>query len=255
MNNPVPSYLLPYVLSGTLAIVFTLLWGLNRALRQAKWQDRERRQTLWRVGALLVVWCAASIALAWAGFYRGTPFGLPTIPFALLIPIAAGIVLFQQWSTLRKAIEAIPQEWMVAVQSYRVLGIIFLVLYAAGRLPGAFALPAGIGDVSVGLLAPAVGLAYTRGSQDAAKRVRSWNLLGLADLIVAVTTGFLTSPSPVQLLALDAPNQLVSAFPLALVPVFLVPIWVLLHLASLKKLGQLEEKREIRRPLLGSERS
>jgi hypothetical protein len=51
-----------------------------------------------------------------------------------------------------------------------------------------------------------------------------------------VTTGFLTSPSAFQLFAFDLPNELISQFPLVLIPVFLVPLSVLLHLASLAKL-------------------
>ena len=47
--------------------------------------------------------------------------------------------------------------------------------------------------------------------------------------------GMLSSPSPFQLFAFDLPNELVSVFPLVLVPVFLVPVSVLLHLASLVK--------------------
>ncbi len=72
--------------------------------------------------------------------------------------------------------------------------------------------------------------------------LRAWNLLGIADLIVAVTTGFLTSPSPLQVLALDRPNELISWFPLAMIPVFLVPLSLLLHLASLQKLREVEGK-------------
>jgi hypothetical protein len=45
----------------------------------------------------------------------------------------------------------------------------------------------------------------------------------------------LSSPSPFQLFAFDLPNELISEFPLVLVPVFLVPVSVLLHLASLSK--------------------
>jgi hypothetical protein len=36
--------------------------------------------------------------------------------------------------------------------------------------------------------------------------------------------------------AFDLPNELVSPFPMVLIPVFLVPVSVLLHLASLTKL-------------------
>jgi hypothetical protein len=57
---------------------------------------------------------------------------------------------------------------------------------------------------------------------------------GILDLTVAVTTGFITSPS--ALFNYEPPNELISAFPLVLIPVYLVPLSILLHLASLKKL-------------------
>jgi hypothetical protein len=50
-----------------------------------------------------------------------------------------------------------------------------------------------------------------------------------------VTAGVLTSPSPFQLLAFDLPNELIRQFPLVLVPVFLVPVSVLLLAASQPK--------------------
>jgi hypothetical protein len=96
--------------------------------------------------------------------------------------------------------------------------------------------------VIVGLLAPVVGIAYMRGVRWSTGLLWAWNLLGIADLVVAVTTGFLTSPSPLQLLALDRPNELISSFPLAMIPVFLVPLSLLLHLASLQKLRQVERE-------------
>src|SRR5271170_7190039 len=97
---------------------------------------------------------------------------------------------------------------------------------------------------SSGLLAPVVGIASMRGSRSSSGWLLAWNLFGIADLVVAVATGFLTSPSPLQLLALDRPNELISSFPLVMIPVFLVPLSVLLHLASLKKL-RLTEKRNL----------
>jgi hypothetical protein len=145
-------------------------------------------------------------------------------------------VLAWKWKMLGRVIEAVPHEWIISVQFYRALGLMFLVLYAVGRLPGMFALPAGVGDVIVGLVAPVVGIAYARNPTNAAGLVRAWNVFGIVDLIVAVGTGFLTSPSPAQVWALDAPNELISAFPLVMVPVFLVPLSILLHFASLKKL-------------------
>jgi hypothetical protein len=133
--------------------------------------------------------------------------------------------------------------------------LIFLVLYATGHLPGVFAWPAGVGDVLVGLLAPLVGAAYARGSRRADGWVRVWNWLGIADLLVALTTGFLSSPSPLQMFAFDAPNELISAFPLAMIPVFVVPLSILLHLASLSKLRQTQTRGQVRDPFAAAQRS
>lgn len=250
MNHAGPSYLLPNIMLGSFAVIAVVLFGLHRALKRAEMPITERRRAFWTISALLVAWFASALVLSWSGFYQGTAAGAPTIPFGLLSPIAAGVVLFWRWPLLRRVVDATPQSWIVSIQAYRAEGLIFLTLLVGGLLPGVFAWPAGVGDVTVGLLAPVAGLAYARGWRGSAGLVRAWNLLGLTDLVVAVTTGFLTSPSPVQALAFDQPNELISAFPLALIPVFLVPLSVLLHLASLKKLRQPELERIDRTALL-----
>jgi hypothetical protein len=236
MNYSNPSYLLPNILIGSIVVVAATVFGLRLAVNRAEIPVRSRRLALWSISALLVAWFFTALALTWSGFYRGTPLNIPTIPFGLVIPVVAGILLFRRWPLLRRVVDSIPQSWIVGIQVYRVEGSIFLTLHAAGLLPGAFAWPAGIGDVLVGLLAPVAAVAYARRTRGSAGLVWAWNLLGLADLTVAVTTGFLTSPSPLQVLALDQPNELISSFPLAMIPVFLVPLSLLLHLASLKKL-------------------
>jgi hypothetical protein len=250
MNHPGPSYLLPNILIGSIAVVATILFGVRRALLLGGLPVRDRSRAFWTISALLVTWFSIALVLSWSGFFQGSQSLIPTIPFGLLIPIAAGVVLFWRWPLLRHIIDSVPQGWIVIVQAYRVEGLIFLTLYAGGWLPGAFAWPAGVGDVIVGLLAPVIGVVYMRGARGSAGLLRAWNLLGLADLVVAVTTGFLTSPSPLQLLALDRPNGLISSFPLAMIPVFLVPLSVMLHLASFHKLRQIERETRDLKPLL-----
>src|SRR4029077_17105815 len=113
----------------------------------------------------------------------------------ILLPILIGALLIWRSETVRRIIHAVPQEWLVAVQLYRALGVVFLILYSTGKLPGLFAWPAGVGDIAIGLLAPIVGLAYAQAPRKAAGLVAAWNVLGILDLTVAVGTGFVTAPS------------------------------------------------------------
>jgi hypothetical protein len=119
--------------------------------------------------------------------------------------------------------------WIVAAQVYRVGGGIFLVLWADGRLPWQFALPAGIGDVTTGCLAVVVAALLAQKSPRALKAAYGWCLFGIADLVVAVMMGGMTSPGRVHVLALDAPNLLISSYPLVMVPTFAVPLALMLH--------------------------
>ena len=232
-----PSFLTVYVIAASLATIVTLLLGLRAAIRRARLTAPEQRGAFGLGTTLLVGWFFVALVSSWLGLYQGTDTRIPTIEFGLLLPIMAGVILYWRSPLLRRVAAAASQGLIVGIQIYRMLGVIFLILLASGSMPRVFALPAGAGDVAVGLIAPVAALAFTRGWAGSAELVRAWNLLGLADLAVAVTTGFLSSPSPLQLFAFDNPNTLITAFPLVLIPVFLVPLAVLLHFASLAKLG------------------
>src|SRR3984893_2706348 len=232
----VPAYLPYYVIAGAIGAIAAILFGLRSALRNAHWTTEDRTSAV-RAAALTVIgWFLLTLALASVDAYRTAADRIPTIQYGILVPILIGGLLIWRSPRLARIVDAVPQHWLIGVQLYRTLGVIFLILYAAGKLPGAFAWPAGLGDVLVGALAPVVAIAYRRGPRENADLVAAWNLFGLADLVVAVTTGMLSSPSPLQLFAFDLPNELITRFPLVLVPVFLVPVSALLHLASLTKL-------------------
>jgi len=119
-----------------------------------------------------------------------------------------------------------------------VLGAVFLVRWASGALPGAFALPAGIGDVLVGILALPVALWLRSGARGGSTAATVWNVLGIADLAVALTLGFLSSPTPFQIIALDHPNRNIATYPLVMIPTFAVPLSILLHALSLRQLAR-----------------
>jgi hypothetical protein len=134
------------------------------------------------------------------------------------------------------AIDAAPVSWLVGLQAYRVLGANFVVLWLFGAIPGEFALPAGIGDVLVGLLALPAALYVASGASRGRVVALLWNLLGIADLVQAVTLGILSSPGPLQRLGLDRPNLLTSSYPTVMTPTFAVPLSLILHSLALWQL-------------------
>ena len=94
----------------------------------------------------------------------------PRIPMALAATLLPGYLLLLS-PTFRRIVAAVPQHWLVGIQTFRIMGSALLVRYFAGQLPGLFALPAGIGDVATGLLAPFVACACS--SRPAARREHS----------------------------------------------------------------------------------
>jgi hypothetical protein len=234
----IPTFLPAYVLVGTAAIIVTMLIGLNRALTLSGWRDASRRRAVGTTALVLLLWLTIAIALALSGVFHASAADSPTIQYAIVPPILIGGVLIWRSEAIKRLLNAVPQSWLVGLQLYRVLGVIFLILYAGGTLPGLFAWPAGVGDILIGILAPVVVIAYARQPHTNGDLVAIWNWFGIGDLVIAVATGFITAPSLLQPFAVEPANQLVTLFPLALIPTFLVPLSILLHFASLSKLSE-----------------
>ncbi len=223
----------------TIALVFAdlgllaiLLGGLAFGALKAR-----RPAVLAIGGGGLVAWCVVTFVLAKQGFFESDPTTTmpPRLGVAIVIPVIVGSALVALRS-VRRVIERIPLQWLVGVQFYRVAGALFLIAWLQDDIPAEFALPAGIGDVLVGLLAPFVALSIARNGADRAwPRVVAWCALGIADLAVAVTCGFLSAPSAFQQLALDNPNEAITSYPFVLIPVFAVPASIVLHVFVLAR--------------------
>ena len=231
----IPTYLFYFIAAGTVAVLIAIFYGLNRALADAHLPAADRTRTLRVSAVILLGWLAIAITLSAMGIFHVTSGDRPTIQYGILLPILIGALMIWRWEAAKRVLHAVPQQWLVGVQLYRALGAIFLILYAAGKLPGLFAWPAAVGDIVVGLSAPFVGLAYARAQHKAAGLVVAWNVLGLLDLTNALVTGFLTAPSRYAL-EVQPTSDLMTVLPLVLIPVYLVPLSIVLHLASLAKL-------------------
>jgi hypothetical protein len=68
------------------------------------------------------------------------------------------------------------------------------------------------------------------------KLLLGWNVIGLLFIINIVTIAILSAPTPFQQFAFHQPNVAILSFPNTLLPAFLVPVAVLSHVLSIKKL-------------------
>lgn len=193
-----------------------------------------------RAGALfaggLGLWFALAAAAAANGAFAVDPMQ-PIRPLAgVVIASTLGFLLAYAFSArVRRILRAADPVALTALQSWRVIGFGFLPLYAYGVLPGVFALPAGLGDVAVGLSAPFVARACARRPAFARSRgFALWHALGLLDFAVALATAVLPGPA-FGLFPAAAPASAMEAWPLALIPAFAVPVFIGLHLAALAK--------------------
>lgn len=232
----------PIVIGSSIAVALLLLLGV-RLTRPGEPTARERHKRVWAAIAItLAVWFVLDYGLAQSGVFDPSPFGarriqplVPNMAIGMSLPLLAGIAVIFMSRRLAEVLDRLPQSWLVGIQLYRVVGGIFLYLYGSSLLPGVFALPAGIGDVLVGLAALPVAYAVARGYTGARGLVIAWNIAGIGDLVVAVSIGFLSSPGRYQVLAYDAPNTLIGAYPLVMIPLFVVPLSILLHVISLRR--------------------
>ena len=173
---------------------------------------------------------ATAIAVA-DGFSTGT-YALLLLALSLVVPLAIGVTLVWASPGFRRLISRPEiQPSVVAVHGLRIIqGSVFVVMVPLGVLPAIFALPAGLGDVLVGLGALAAVRWINSGRWG---RVAWWNLFGLFDLATATVLGLLTVPG-LHLLQTSPSSALLLASPLTIIPTFCVPIYVLLHLVSLR---------------------
>ncbi|HLE26647.1 MAG TPA: hypothetical protein VI793_00925 [Anaerolineales bacterium] len=187
------------------------------------------------VGLALGAGFVLTTALAAAGVYE-LALGevVPAVSLGLLAVLAgAGLAILFSPRLRRVLDHPAAQQGVIALQSWRIEGAAFLVLMVLGQLPPLFALPAGLGDLFVGLTAPFVARMLLR--PGARRWAIAWNLFGLADLAVAVGLGVTTTP-PTQLFFTTPTSVAITAFPLAIIPTFLVPLSIMLHLVSLRYL-------------------
>ena len=204
-----------------LAILAVILYGAWLALTRAQLSARARLTAWLAIIVPLLVWQSVVWWLALAG--------APLLPLAIVLPPLIGLPILLKSNAIGQMLDATPPSWLVGLQVYRVFGSVFLTGWLAGNLPVIPAVPAGAGDTLVGLLALPVALLLASQARGARGVAVAWNVLGILDLVDAVTLGALTTACALP-------------YPLVLIPAFAVPLSVMLHAVSLRQLRRLARR-------------
>jgi hypothetical protein len=215
------------VVLGLLGTTAVTVAGLYRGALAAELPKRTATGVAAVAGTVWLAWVGLSTALAAADVYRQSPDpGLPWIVVGVVVPFVV-VVAASRIPVVQRILDtpgaAARLMWPQAV---RVVGVVFVISWLLGDLPAVFALPAGLGDMAVGIAAV---FAARRGVRSV-----SFNVLGLLDLVVAVSLGFLAGVSPVRLLPVEPSTLMVSVLPLVLIPTVAVPLVAALHVIALR---------------------
>src|SRR5215207_3468381 len=124
---------------------------------------------------------------------------------------------------------------LVAVHVWRILGIAFLMGVSQGILHPAFGIPAGVGDILIGVTAIPIAYFLRKGFSWSKYALVVWSVLGIADLVNAVSLGLIT--------ASDFGTPTMTTFPWILVPTVGVPLALMMHGITLYRLGNTESPR------------
>jgi hypothetical protein len=230
-----PSSVWALVLVGVLGIPATTSLMLYRSALAAGLGRRTATTVAGLAAVLVGGWLLASGLLARAGAYH-QPSGQAAPWFGVAVAATLlGLLAATRIPPMPRVLAAPGTAARLTLpHTLRVVGVTFLLVMVQGHLPAVFALPAGLGDIAAGLAAPSVA----RRLADGGGRSRAvwFNLLGLLDLVVALSVGFLAGLGPWRPLAVTPSTEPLSLLPLALVPTVAVPLALALHIVALGRL-------------------
>ncbi len=176
--------------------------------------------TSWLIAAWLVLTLTASAMHLYVNSPNVPPISLG---IAAITPFALFLIWFSSSKKFREFAMSLNPRVLTWIQTWRIGGYVFLVLAAYRILPGSFALPAGLGDMTIGATAIFVGLKLA--TPEHRKSFIAWQLLGMADLVTAVALGTLSR--------LIDPNGIstgaMAVLPMSFIPTFVVPLMMMLH--------------------------
>jgi hypothetical protein len=230
--SSLPAYVGAISIAGTTGILTAACAALYRGSRESGASRRAAATTAAGAAILFGAWAVASALFAHHGGYH-TQLGKqpPWLPIEAVGAMIALLLL----TRIPRVSAALSGENSVRLLSwphaFRVAGVAFVISMILGHMPALFALPAGLGDMAVGVAEPLLARRIRAGH---GRRPAIWfNILGIVDLVTAMSLGGLTAYGIVHV---SPVNSELSQLPMALIPTVGVPMVFVLHILALRRL-------------------
>jgi hypothetical protein len=184
----------------------------------------------------MVSWLVLQGILGSAGFYTITSTVPPRFVLLILPPLVLIAILFSTVNG-RRWLDGLNIKTLAILHVVRIpVEVTLLWLFIHKKVPGIMTFEGRNFDILSGLTAPFIYYFGFVKKQLSIKIILAWNFLCLALLINIVVIAILSGPFPFQKLAFDQPNVAVLYFPFVWLPCCIVPVVLISHLATIRRL-------------------
>ncbi len=185
----------------------------------------------------IVAWFAAAFVAGLLDLVNqpGRP---PTVLLSFIAgPILGFVAAYLMSASFREVANGLPLTLLVGSHLWRFVGAGFVIGWLEGALPAGFGIPEGFGDIIAALGALLLLPMLRRGTAPHGWLL-AWNSWGFIDLVSAIVMGLLYSESALGVLSAGTPTtRLMVTFPVSLIPTFFVPLFLLLHALTFKRIA------------------
>ncbi len=214
-----------------------LIYMANHAIQKSVDDKNKSRKKIILVIGGLIGFHLYTFSIAITGMLQNYDFP-PRFVIFLIIPAFTFSGFFIYKNKNKKWIQTIPQHWLIFYQSFRILiETIFVFTVAKGILHPNVTIEGYNYDMVFGYTAPIIGILIMRNSTKFKSLAILWNYLGLAVISVIIFLFISTIYFP-ELYGSETylmPTEF-GKYPYVLVPGFLMPSAVFIHILSIVQL-------------------
>lgn len=220
----------------TAICLFLIIRGLHFGLDKSSLSPEKKKSYSQWFYLIVGLWIALISILSLTGFLSSFESLPPRVTLVLVPPMIAMLVYTIRSKSLKAILRAIPIQWILYLQSFRVVVELMLwYQYELGLTPVQMTFEGRNMDIIAGITGPVVGYLYAKKGAGMRKLVIAWNFFGLALLFNILIVSILSFPTKFRYFMNEPANYIITEFPFIWLPGILVTIAYSMHFFSLKQ--------------------